>query len=191
MGALWSDEKRWRSAVEGGEFGVWDLDLLRETVHYSPRWKAHLGFPQLEAADAAAFWRCRVHPEDLQPMLLALREHMDGFSPCYEARFRLRSNGSGYRLMHSRGRVVARDAQGAALRLVGTMVDLTERPASPPPPLFIEAPEPPQEPGLPLPFHRLLGICAQIQAGQPASPGLLAQVDDLLELSLRQVSLRL
>ena len=91
----------------------------------------------------------------------------------------------------SRGRVVARDALGEPLRMVGTMVDLTERPASPPPPLFIEAPEPPQEPGLPLPFHRLLGICAQLQAGQPASPGLLAQVDDLLELSLRQVSLRL
>jgi hypothetical protein len=191
MGVSWSDEKRWRSAVEGGDFGVWDLDLSSETVHYSPRWKLHLGFPQPEAADLAAFWRCRVHPDDLSPMLLALRHHVDGFTAGYEARFRLRSNGSGYRLMHSRGRVVSRDAEGAPLRMVGTMVDLTDRPSSPPSSLFVEAPDPPQEPGLPLPFHRLLGICAQLQAGQPASPGLLAQVDDLLELSLRQVSLRL
>ncbi len=110
-------------------FGVWDLDLRLERVHYSPQWKARLGFPRIGAADSTAFWRCRVHPDDLEPMLQAFRNHLDGFSSTYEMQFRLRGNGSGYRTMRSRGRVIARDGSGNATRMVGTMVDLTGRAA--------------------------------------------------------------
>jgi PAS domain S-box-containing protein len=123
------EEQRWRRALESGTFGVWDLDLRREMVHYSPEWKARLGFPRVHAPDSTAFWRCRVHPEDFEPMLGSLRSHIEGHSPTYEMRFRLRSNGSGYRTMLSRGRVVGRDDKGNATRMVGTMVDLTDRPA--------------------------------------------------------------
>lgn len=123
------DEQRWRQAVEGGAFGVWDLDPRLDTVRCSAAWKARLGFPRIHAADNTAFWRCRVHPEDLEAMLSALRAHLDGQATTYEARFRLRSTGAGYRTILSRGRVVARDERGVATRMVGTMVDLTGWPS--------------------------------------------------------------
>ncbi|MDY0748297.1 PAS domain-containing protein [Paucibacter sp. R3-3] len=124
-------ELRWRRAIEAGELGVWDLRPELETVHHSPQWKQRLGFPEPFAADSTHFWRCRVHPDDLEPMLDAMRAHARGERPSYEAQFRLRSNGSGYRTLHSRGRVVERDEQGRALRIIGTMLDLTDRPPSP------------------------------------------------------------
>jgi PAS fold len=121
---------RWRQAIESASFGVWDLDPFQEMVHYSPQWKARLGFPRIHEPDSTGFWRCRVHPDDLQPMQGALRSHLDGYASSYEMRFRLRSNGSGYRTVLSRGRAVARDAAGNATRMVGTMVDLTGRPVA-------------------------------------------------------------
>jgi len=123
------EEQRWLQAIEGATFGVWDLDPGLDTVHYSPAWKAHLGFPRLHAPDATSFWRCRVHPGDFDAMLASLRAHLDGDATSYAMRFRLRSNGAGYRTVLSRGRVVARDASGQATRMLGTMVDLTGRPA--------------------------------------------------------------
>jgi hypothetical protein len=121
----------WRDAVEAGDLGLWDLRPELETVHYSPPWKRRLGFPEPESADSTHFWRCRVHPDDLPGMLAAIRAHASGREPAYEARFRVRSNGSGYRLVHSRGRVIERGADGRAVRLVGTMVDLTDRSPTP------------------------------------------------------------
>lgn len=147
----------WTAAIENASFGVWDLDLVLETVHYSPQWKARLGFPRPDAPDSSSFWRCRVHPDDLDQMLHALRTHLDGGTSTYEATFRLRSNGSGYRTMLSRGRVIARDNLGNAARMVGTMVDLTGSPsAAAPHGLPRELPAARGGP-LRLPFHALIG----------------------------------
>lgn len=182
--------ERWRRAVQQGWFGVWDLDARQDTVHYSPRWKEHLGFPYARSADHTAFWRCRVHPEDQAAMMTALRAHLDGSQPSYEARFRLRSNGSGYRHMLSRGLVLERDARGEALRMVGTMVDLSDRPASPTPAQWVE--DASGAPGLGLstglPFHQLLGDVQPPALHVPGlNPGrMLDLVGDLLDQTLRQ-----
>lgn len=175
MGMLDTEELRWRDAVEQGRFGLWDLNPLLDTVHYSPRWKEHMGFAGIDAADRTSFWRCRVHPDDLAPMLKALRSHLDGFRASYEARFRVRSNGAGYRLMLSRGLAVERDAQGKSLRLMGTMVDLTARPGA----QLLDPLTPGDAPiDTAREFHQLLH-------GQAAN-GLLDQMSELLAVSLRQ-----
>lgn len=185
-------EMRWRQAIEAGELGIWDLRLDLEAVQYSPQWKQRLGFPEPHDADSTHFWRCRVHPDDLPGMLAAIRQHAQGSQPGYEARFRLRSNGSGYRLVHSRGRVIERNAEGRAVRLVGTMIDLTERAPTPggglaAGPRGIMGGGP-----LALPFHRLLcggeavddASRAQIAREKARVLGLVA---DLLHASMAQL----
>lgn len=185
--ALWL---RLRRAVEAGELGVWDLRPELETVHHSPQWKQRLGFPEPDSADSTHFWRCRVHPHDLPDMLAAMREHTRGSLPGYDARFRLRSNGSGYRLVQSRGRVIERSAEGRAMRMVGTMVDLTGRPFTPrgglaDGPRGAMAGSP-----LALPFHGLLTAAsanaANTSAAQVAAERqrVLGLVADLLHASL-------
>jgi PAS fold len=175
---------RLREAVAAGELGLWDLRPELETIHCSPQWKLRLGFPEPQRADSTHFWRCRVHPDDLEGMMMAMRAHSQGSEPTYDTRFRLRSNGSGYRRLHSRGRVIDRAVDGRATRLIGTMVDLTPRPFTPQGGL----PDGPRgamagvSPGLP--FHVLLGA-------QPSSPvelqRLLELVDDLVRATLAQL----
>lgn len=179
-------DSRWRKAIETGDLGVWDLRFDLETVHYSPQWKQRLGFPEPHSADSTHFWRCRVHPEDLEAMLAGMREHARGQQPGYEARFRLRSNGSGYRLVHSRGRVIERTADGRAVRMVGTMIDLTGRPSTPRVGLA-EGPRGAMA-GLPLawPFHRLLGV-DDGDAARPERDRVLGLVEDLLRASMAQL----
>lgn len=191
-----AEEKRWLQALESAAFGVWDLDPRLERVHFAPPWKARLGFPRIHAPDDTEFWRCRVHPDDFGPMLAALRAHLDGHAPSYAMQFRLRINGSGYRTVLSRGRVVARDPQGTATRMVGTMVDLTGRPAAAPHGLALEDPDQPIDVPRP-PLHAVLGIAGPhtAVASEPtgaSSPEpthdphhLIEAIDDLLDLALR------
>ena len=151
-------ELRLRRAVEAGELGLWDLRLDLETVHHSPQWKLRFGFPEPQSADSTHFWRCRVHPDDLEGMLTAMRAHLRGGQPCYEAVFRLRSNGSGYRLVHSRGRLIERAADARPVRMVGTMLDLTARPCTPGGGLAHGSPVTPAAVPVGRPFHEL--VCA-------------------------------
>jgi len=120
-------EELWGMALRNAGFGVWDLDLLQQTVNYSPEWKVMLGYDGMDAPDSTVTWRGRVHPADLAPMLETLSAHLKGSSPGYECEFRLRAADGIYRWVLSRGRVVERDAQGQALRAVGTLADLTDR----------------------------------------------------------------
>ncbi|MGY4831198.1 PAS domain-containing protein [Sphaerotilaceae bacterium SBD11-9] len=188
-------ELRWRQAIEAGDMGVWDLRPELETVHYSPQWKQRLGYPDPHAADSTHFWRCRVHPDDLEPMLTALRAHTAGGQAGYETTFRLRSNGSGYRVVHSRGRAIERRADGRVLRMVGTMIDLTGRPSTPRGGLADGTRGAMEGVPMALPFHRLL--CAE-----PPAPGradeqqvqlaleqarVLALVEDLLHATVAQL----
>lgn len=195
------EEQRWLQGVESGAFGVWDLDPRLELVHYSPQWKARFGFPQVHAADSTGFWRSRVHPDDFDAMLRALRSHLDGFSSSYEMQFRLRTNGSGYRTVLSRGRVVMRDARGDATQMVGTMLDLTGRPVAPRP-HGLAAESPGQFPiaGARLPLHVLLGAtrlhaemegaACDTHTAMPPQEGsrLVETIADLLDVTLQQSS---
>jgi hypothetical protein len=179
--AVSASASRWSTAVQNGVFGVWDLDPMLEVVHYSPAWKQRLGFPDPLLPDSTAFWRCRVHPEDLNPMMRALQAHFDGYTDTYEQVFRLRCNGSGYRTVLSRGRVVARGGKGEVTRMVGTMADITDRP------LAGAGHGLPEHEGMPLlhlrarePLHTLLAACAADDAG---GHRVVAEVADLLELA--------
>lgn len=181
----------WRPAVEAGDLGIWDLRPEIETVHHSPQWKQRLGFPEPESPDSTHFWRCRVHPEDLAQMLDVMHKHASGERPDYETRFRLRSHGSGYRLLHSRGRIIERDARGGVRRMVGTMIDLTARPATPAGglPAFQRRATAghPQD----LPLHQLLcadaGGLEQAALAQ-AKEQMLRQVEDLLQAAVLQLA---
>lgn len=194
------DEERWRLALDNADFGIWDLDPRAELVHYTPQWKARLGFAQADVADSTAFWRSRVHPDDLSPMLGALRAHLDGFTPTYEMRFRLQAHNR-YLTVLSRGRVVERDVRGDAVRMVGTMVELSAETLPLPTRDAVAANAPSMRHELRTPLNVILGFSQLMRARlgrasldeqreqlgyiEEAGQRLLAQLDDLLELARR------
>ncbi|MBW8314093.1 MAG: response regulator, partial [Hydrogenophaga sp.] len=68
----------------------------------------------------------RTHPDDVAQMLADRQAHFDGRTPVYRNEHRVRCKDGGWKWVLSRGMVIARDAAGAPLRMVGTHTDITE-----------------------------------------------------------------
>ncbi len=122
--ALAKSEERFDLAMRGANDGVWDWDLLTNTVYYSPRWKAMLGQDEDEIGPGLSEWSDRVHPDDLDAALNAVNAHFSGATSHFEVTFRFRHKDGHYLWMLSRGLAV-RDADGKPVRMVGTHTDVS------------------------------------------------------------------
>ncbi len=122
---LRASEERYALAARGGNDGLWDWDLLTNTVHYSDRWKEIVGCGDAEIGASPDDWFARVHAEDLPGLRRDLDAHLRGQTPHFENEHRLRHASGTFRWVLARGRV-ARDADGAAVRLAGSQSDVTD-----------------------------------------------------------------
>ncbi|WP_346356275.1 PAS domain S-box protein [Azotosporobacter soli] len=124
---LIESEQRWQFALDGSGSGVWDWDVQSGDVFFSNAWKSVLGYQPEEMAGRVEEWKKRVHPEDWQRVQAKLEKHLAGEEAQYEAEYRLRCKDGSYKWVCNRGMVVARDASGHALRMIGTQIDFSER----------------------------------------------------------------
>ncbi len=123
--ALDRSEERWRFILDGGVENVWDWDIEHNQISHSEN-DAPL-FKIVDNRFTADDETAAVHPADIQEMKADFQAHLDGQTDFYTNKHRiLRSNGS-WSWVLSRGKVVSRDEQGNALRMVGTHSDITER----------------------------------------------------------------
>ena len=123
---LSKSRERFELAVRGSQDGLWDWDLERNEVYYSPRWKSILGYEDHEISNGLEEWEKRLHPAEREQVLAANYAHIAGLTQHYEYEFRLRHKDGSYRWILSRG-VALRDKQGKAYRMAGSHADLTER----------------------------------------------------------------
>ncbi len=122
-----NSNNRWRLALECAEDGVWDWNTETNEVYFSPRWKAIIGYEDDQLHSEFHEWESRIHPDDRESSRLAIRQHFKGDSETYINEHRLRHKDGSYRWILARGKVVQRDADGQALRMVGTHTDITDR----------------------------------------------------------------
>ncbi|HEY6451343.1 MAG TPA: ATP-binding protein [Steroidobacteraceae bacterium] len=120
-----ADEERWMLALEVNDVGVWDFDVLANTVVGSRRWTELLNQTAPWCPDMIPLPTALVHTDDLPRFEANWDALLLGTLPALEAGVRLRVD-EVYRYMRLRGRVVKRSAAGEALRVVGTMVDIHE-----------------------------------------------------------------
>ena len=124
---LRDSETRWRFAIEGAGDGLWDWDVATGKVFFSPRWKTMLGYTDTEVGDGLNDWSSRVHPDDMAAVMADLQPHLDGKTPQYVSEHRVLCKDGSFKWILDRGLVVARDADGKPLRVVGTHHDVTQR----------------------------------------------------------------
>ena len=122
--ALRKSEERYALAAQGSHDGLWDWDLLGDSIYYSPRWKAILGYDDSQICDRIEEWFKRIHPEDRERFHSALREHLEGNTPLFQLEYRLHHQSDTYRWCLSRGLAV-RKPNGAAYRMAGSLTDMS------------------------------------------------------------------
>ena len=124
--ALQASEQRWELAMSGANDGIWDWNVQTGEVYFSKRWKSMLGYEEDEIGTRVEEWTERVHHDDLETTVAEIQRHLRGETDFYESEHRLRCKNGEYKWILDRGRAFI-DAQGNALRMVGSHSDITER----------------------------------------------------------------
>ncbi|MBF0141151.1 MAG: CHASE domain-containing protein [Magnetococcales bacterium] len=121
---------RWKFAIEGSGDGLWDWDIASGSVFFSKRWKEMLGFENHELSNHFQEWENRIHPEDKDQVLAAVRAHFAGQTPMYTNEHRILCKDGHWKWILDRGMVVSRNAAGEPMRMIGTHSDITARRAA-------------------------------------------------------------
>jgi two-component system cell cycle sensor histidine kinase/response regulator CckA len=124
--SLRESRERLRLAVQATGLGPWDWDLRTGAVEFSPEWKRQLGYEEHEVPGRYEEWEGRLHPDDRERVLDALRAYLDGRRPDYAVEFRLRHKDGSYRWIYTRA-MALRDEGGKPSRMLGCHLDVTER----------------------------------------------------------------
>ncbi|WP_408515925.1 sensor domain-containing diguanylate cyclase [Paraburkholderia rhynchosiae] len=112
-------------ALTGSGTGVWDRNVVTGEIHYSPAWKAILGYEPHELSNRIEDAYLRLHPDDLEHVQATMQAHFESRTDNYAVEHRIRCKDGTYKWICSRGKVVSRDRHGRARRMVGTTTDIT------------------------------------------------------------------
>jgi diguanylate cyclase (GGDEF)-like protein/PAS domain S-box-containing protein len=123
---LRQSEERYALASQAANEGLWDWDLKRQVMYFSPRWKAMIGYADVPLSHSPQEWFGRVHPDDVEALKAAIASHLQGTVPQFEHEHRILHQDGTYRWVISRGLAVL-DKYGAARRMVGSQSDITDR----------------------------------------------------------------
>jgi PAS domain S-box-containing protein len=124
--ALRLSRERYTLAVNAGKVGVWDWHIESGHIYLDPILKALLGFQESEIPDEIGAWASHVHPDDVERVMVAAQDYLDGKTPEYEIEHRMVQKHGSIRWFLARGTAL-RDPQGKPQRIVGTDSDITER----------------------------------------------------------------
>ncbi|MDI3383634.1 PAS domain S-box protein [Xenophilus aerolatus] len=117
-------EERYRLAVLATNDAVWDWRLADGQVV----WNRALGtlFGHTETETGAAWWLDHIHPEDRSRIEQGIHAVVDGGGSSWSDGYRFRRANGSYADVFDRGTVL-RDEAGRPLRMIGAMLDLSER----------------------------------------------------------------
>jgi diguanylate cyclase (GGDEF)-like protein/PAS domain S-box-containing protein len=107
---------RLQATWAGARDGLWDWDLARGVIRFSPRWKEMLGYTEAEIPARPEEWFRRVHPHDLAELKRSLAALMAGRAPLVELEIRMIHKQGHWRWVLVRGaRLAGRELLGGSL----------------------------------------------------------------------------
>jgi PAS domain S-box-containing protein len=122
-----ASQERLQLVLDATNDGIWDWHIPSGEVYYSPRWMGMLGYAPGELAGTLQTWQDLLHPDDQVSAIQTVDAHLKKQSPSFELEFRMRTKAGEWVWIMARGKVVAHDAQGQPVRMLGTHTDISER----------------------------------------------------------------
>ncbi len=119
-------DDRLRLTFDAINDGYWDWDLPSGEVTANDKWFTMLGYDPGEFKSTYQKFKSLIHPEDYALTV----GQIDKVITCgedFSAEVRLRMKNGSYKWVQSRGKIIAKDKTGVALRMVGTHTDISER----------------------------------------------------------------
>ncbi len=124
--ALRASEERLQRALESSSLCLWDFDVHSGDVYLSKEWAQQLGEPAVETVTTIAALFDRVPASEQSALREALTRALKGQQAYYRVEHSVVRRDGRVIWILSEGRVILRDTDGSALRMVGTNRDITE-----------------------------------------------------------------
>jgi PAS domain S-box-containing protein len=121
---LRQSEERFRLAIEATNDGLWEWDLLQNSVSWSDRMYEMLRLAPGSVEINPAAIRALIHPDDLPRFEEAMRARLRSSVPS-SIELRLRRGDGSYGHFLSRGKALR--VEGKPVRMLGSVTDVTER----------------------------------------------------------------
>jgi PAS domain S-box-containing protein len=124
--ALRESQERFQFVARATNDAVWDWDLVSDELWWNEGVQTLFGYAPEQIGPDVSWWHDRIHPEDRERVVRDIRAAVDRGSESWSAEYRyLRADGS-YARVFDRGYVL-RDGEGHATRMIGAMMDITQR----------------------------------------------------------------
>jgi two-component system sensor histidine kinase EvgS len=124
--ALRASESRYAMTLDAVNDGIWDWDVTSGKAFFSARYYVMLGHDNAEFTASYATWRQMVHPEDIERVETDLRGSIES-GKGFNIDLRMNMKSGEWLWVCKRGKAVEWDSGGKALRMAGTLSDITER----------------------------------------------------------------
>jgi PAS domain S-box-containing protein len=116
--------ERFRIVAQATADVVWDWNLTDDTMWWSDGMRTVFGYAPEQRSPTSESWTAALHPDDYTRVLAGIHAVIEGGGEKWADEYRfIRADGSCAQVM-DRGSVI-RDNEGRAMRMVGSMVDVT------------------------------------------------------------------
>jgi len=124
--ALLESEERFQLATRATNDVLWDWDLATNAVWWNEGIQTVFGYPADEVGDDLDWWLRNIHPDDAEPVGNSIHQFLDGGEQIWTSEYRYARADGSYATVIDRG-IVVRDEHGKPVRMIGSMLDITER----------------------------------------------------------------
>jgi diguanylate cyclase (GGDEF)-like protein/PAS domain S-box-containing protein len=119
-------EERLQIVTRATNDAIWDWDLHTDAVLWNQGVQTLFGYAPSDVGPTAAWWTEQMHPQDRDRVRRGIAAALEGDGRSWSAEYRFRRNDGSYASVLDRGHVL-RDEAGRPLRMIGSIIDITER----------------------------------------------------------------
>jgi PAS domain S-box-containing protein len=119
-------KKRLELVIDGASLGTWDLNVATGKSVQNNRFAEIIGYAPDEIKSDIPTWQSTIHPDDAPIVNKLLSDHFEGVTSVYKSEHRLRHKSGKWVWVLDVGKVLERDENGKALRVLGILLDITE-----------------------------------------------------------------
>jgi len=123
--ALRKSEERFYFAMEASHDGLFDWNLLTNEIYYSPAWKKILGYEDHELPNEFSIWEELTDPNDVKKSWELQQKLVNRQIDQFVSEFKMKHKKGHWVDILSRATAIF-DANGRAIRMVGTHTDITK-----------------------------------------------------------------
>ncbi len=112
-----------------GNLGHWYWNIKTNSVTFNPLKLTTLGYdtPDDSTPVPYQFFTDKLHPDDYEATMTAMKNHLQGKNHVYEVEYRIQAKDGSYHWFYDRGKITEYDREGNPLFLAGIVFDITEK----------------------------------------------------------------